>query len=305
MDTLNRRGFIRQASLIAAVPLLNTELLYSKEKTDRQIHRVLTCNIRVDLPEDAEKGFGWQARKDICARIISNHKPDIICLQEVLKGQMNDLKKAFPGFGAVGFDGPEMDANPVGYHGIAKNPVMFSKKRYELLHAGTFWLSETPLEAGSISWNSARARHANWVRLKDKKTGTDFRIVNVHLDHKSQEAREKQIQLLLKEASQYPAAYPQLLAGDMNAHAGNPVYGAIRSSGWTDTYTVIHGEREPGHTVHLFQGERYEKKDTGRKIDFIFLKGDVAAVGAGIIKDSLKGVYPSDHYFVSADVRFA
>ncbi len=304
MDRLNRRNFIRHASLLAGIPLLAPELLLGGNEANRQTHRLLTCNIRVDLPEDTEKGFGWQARKDICATIISNQKPDIICLQEVLKGQMNDLKKALPGFAAVGFDGPEMDANPVGYHGIAKNPVMFSKKRYELLHAGTFWLSETPLQAGSISWSSARARHANWIRLKDRKTGTDFRVINVHLDHKSQEAREKQIQLLLEEASQYPAAFPQVLAGDMNAHAGNPVYGIIRSAAWTDTYTAVHGEQEPGHTVHLFQGDQYEKKDKGRKIDFIFSKGNAAAVAAKVIKDSVNGIYPSDHYFVSADVRF-
>src|SRR5690606_23215938 len=109
---------------------------------------------------------------------------------------------------SFGFEGPEMDAFTEGYHGIAKNPIFFSKKRYELLSAGGFWLSETPLVAGSKSWNTARARHVNWVRLRDKKTGADFRVLNLHLDHKSQLAKEEQTKLVLKEAKQYEGDYP-------------------------------------------------------------------------------------------------
>src|SRR5690606_25833383 len=151
----------------------------------------------VDLPEDEAKGFGWQHRKDICAKVIADEKPDIICLQEVLKGQFEDLKSAFPQFQGFGFDGPEMDAHTLGYHGIAKNPILFSDDRYALVSGGTYWLSETPLKAGSISWGSARARHANYIRLQDKKSKREFRVVNLHLDHISQEARENQIQVVL------------------------------------------------------------------------------------------------------------
>ncbi|MCH5686767.1 hypothetical protein LWM68_22410 [Niabella sp. W65] len=40
--------------------------------------------------------------------------------QEVLKVQAEDIRKAFPHFNLFGFEGPEMDAHPTGYHGIAK-----------------------------------------------------------------------------------------------------------------------------------------------------------------------------------------
>lgn len=301
MLALSRRRFIRSTALIAATPWLNAVgSEWKSTQRKRESHQILCCNIRVDLPEDEEKGFGWNGRKDICVQIIRSHQPDIICLQEVLQGQMEDLKVAFPTFKAFGFEGPEMDVRQIGYHGIAKNPIMFSEARYEFVSGGCYWLSETPLVAGSISWDSARARHANWVRLKDKETGVHFRVVNLHLDHKSQPAKEGQIKLVVDESSQYTDDFPQILTGDFNGSMANRVYQIVKSGGWADSYTTIHGEGEAGYTVHLFQGENYEKKDIGRKIDFIFSKGDTKAVAAEIIRDHVDGKYPSDHYFVSA-----
>ncbi|MEC3878404.1 endonuclease/exonuclease/phosphatase family protein [Parapedobacter sp. 10938] len=303
---LNRKDFIRAASSLAIFPLVSNDRATLPSRPNqrfRSAHRVLTCNIRVDLPADAEKGFGWQDRKGICIKIIAEQQPDVICLQEVLKGQMEDLMAAFPGFAGVGFDGPEMDAHLTGYHGVAKNPILFSKDRYELVGAGTYWLSETPLRGGSISWGSARARHANYVRLKERETNKEFRVINLHLDHKSQEAREEQVKLVLAEAAQYTADFPQLLTGDFNASMANQVYRLVLEQGWRDSYTHIHGDTEPGYTVHLFKGDRYEKKAKGKKIDFIFAKGHVHAVDAEIIRDHVGGQYPSDHYFVSADVK--
>jgi len=301
----SRRRFIQGIGL-AAVPLITQSyrpFSDNFENKAQENHRILCCNIRVDLPEDDAKGFGWSSRKDSCFQIIKAHKPDIICLQEVLKNQMNDFKIAFPAFQALGFDGPEMDAHTTGYHGIAKNPIMYSTDRYELLAAGGFWLSETPLVAGSKSWDTNRARHVNWVRLKDKKSAKDFRVLNLHLDHKSQLAREHQTNLVLDESAQYPNSYPQLLCGDFNASAENKVYENVISAGWHDTYTAIHGNAEPGYTVHLFQGDKYEKKGQGKKIDFVFARGEVESIESDIIKDHVNGKYPSDHYFVSAEIK--
>ena len=299
----SRRTFLKGASLAALAPWLSQlswALAPAVEKKSSNTHRVLCCNIRVALPEDEAKGVGWPQRRDICLQVIKNHKPDILCLQEVLKVQSDDFRKAFSGHQLFGFDGPEMDATPTGYHGIAKNPILFSTARYELITGGTFWLSETPLLGGSLSWNTARARNASWVRLREKKTGKEFRVVNTHLDHKAQEAREKQTKLLLEEAAQYPANFPQLLAGDFNAGMDNTLHNAIREANWKDSYTEVNGPTEPGVTAHGFQSE--EAKKNSKKIDFIYTKGPVKALASTIIKDKIKGQFPSDHYFVSADI---
>lgn len=301
-STLSRRTFVKGIGVAAVTPWLANSIYAEGLNVGKSAgsHKILCCNIRVALPEDEQAGFGWNTRKQICIDVMKAHKPDIICMQEVLEVQNEDLKKAFPRFFSYGFEGPEMDAFKEGYHGIAKNPIFFSKSRYELIAAGHYWLSETPLVAGSLSWDTARARNASWVRLKDKRTGKEFRVVNLHLDHKSQPAREKQVKVVLDEAAQYQPDFHQILTGDFNAGANNPVYSLVKSAGWKDTYTEVHGNAEPGYTVHQFQGENYEKKDKGKKIDFIFSKGNVRSVSSEILRDSKNGRYPSDHYFVAA-----
>jgi endonuclease/exonuclease/phosphatase family metal-dependent hydrolase len=303
---LSRRNFIKGSGLVISAAYLPNASFAGVPLTDENIHRVLGCNIRVALPEDDAVGRGWDARKKACIKLIKAQKADLIGFQEVLKVQAEDLKNEMPDYGYFGFEGPEMDLNPETYNGIAKNIIMYAKKRYEMISAGCYWLSETPEIGGSKSWNTARARHVNWLRLKDKKTGKQFRIMAVHLDHKDQEARNKQGQLIVKESNQYAADFPQLLIGDFNVDATNPVYSIIIAGNWKDTYRSINGELEPGPTFHNFLGKDYAKsteKKTG-KIDFIFSKGNIRTINAKIIDDMVNGIYPSDHYFVSAEISF-
>ncbi len=292
---MKRRNFIQLS--VGVLPLLSFKFPASSG------HRIMTCNIRVALDEDEEKGVGWSSRKKICLDIISKYKPDIICLQEVLKGQAADFKKHFSGYQLLGFDGPEMDANPVGYHGIAKNPILFSTKKYELISAGTYWLSETPLVAGSKSWDTARARHANWIRLKDKSTGKEFRVINLHLDHVSNDAKFQQLKMVIEEAGQYLPAFPQILCGDFNSRFQSKVFSSPRNAGWKEGMEILYGEKEMGFTGHAFKGLQYEKGPSGGRIDFIWYKGDIEVKRAEILRDEVKGVYPSDHFFVLNDFQ--
>jgi endonuclease/exonuclease/phosphatase family metal-dependent hydrolase len=305
-QSFSRRTFLKGASLMAALPLL-PEVVAASNLTDNakasDTIKVLTCNIRVALPEDDALGFGWSKRKKLCTDVIRKQQPDIICMQEVLRVQNDDLKLAFPNYFSFGFEGPEMDKFKEGYHGIAKNPIFFSLKRYELLAAGGYWLSETPLVAGSVSWDTARARNANWVKLKDKKTGKELRVVNVHLDHKSQPAREKQIEIVLNDADQYLVDLPQIFTGDFNVSSANEVYKMVIAKGWSDTFKANPSNVEAA-TVHEFLGDKDPKKAERKKIDFIFTKGgNFKVLDSKVIKDNDNGFYPSDHYFVSATIE--
>lgn len=302
----SRRNFIKGITATAMLPLL-TKFSIAADVDELRInssfHKVLCCNIRVALPEDEAKGVGWPQRKELCIDVIKKYKPDIICLQEVLKVQEEDFKEAFPKFQLLGFDGPEMDAHQEGYHGIAKNPILYNTKKYELLSAGIYWLSEKPLVAGSKSWDTARARHTNWVRLKDKKSKKEFRILNLHLDHVSVLAKINQAKMVAEESSQYLADFPQILAGDFNSRADSPVFTSIKENGWTDSFTAVHGDAAPGYTGHGFQGHNYEKGKPDGKIDYIFYKGDVKSHASAIIRDNRNGRYPSDHYFLYAELE--
>ncbi len=303
-ETSNRREFFKKVGLLSAMPFLAKLDLHADDSPAQgnQI-KVLTCNIRVDLEEDAAKGLGWKNRREACLAIIKNEKADLIGFQEVLKGQFLDLKENLKDYFAFGFDGPEMDQFKEGYHGIAKNPIFFSKKRFELLTASTYWLSETPLKAGSLSWGSARARNAVFVRLLDKKTNKEIRLTNLHLDHVSNEAKEGQIKVVLDDAAQYQTDFPQILTGDFNVGMDSKVYQDVIDAGWKDSYVQVKGNQVPEGTTHGFKGNDPNRKKS-KKIDFIFLNGPLKALDTNIIMDSNKGVLPSDHYFVSAVLAY-
>lgn len=297
----SRRSFIKGLGATALLPVLPAFGREAGPISKTGYHRIMSCNIRVALEEDETKGVGWSARRKTCLKIIKDRKPDIVSLQEVLKVQADDIRNYFSSYQLFGFEGPEMDPHPTGYYGIAKNPILFNKDRYELLTGGTYWLSETPLVAGSKSWDTARARHANWVRLKEKRSGKEFRVVNLHLDHVSGEAKIQQAKLVAEESAQYMPGYAQLLTGDFNTRYDSKVFTAVRGAGWKESYEVLHGEKEAGFTGHEFQGVEYVKGPSKGRIDYIWVRGGVRPVEAQIIKDAIKGRYPSDHFFMLTD----
>lgn len=310
---LTRKNFIKglgATALAASVPkIVQGGTGHFKNKKNK-LHKIVSANIRVALDRDIAKGHGWEKRKEICFEVLHAQKPDIICFQEVISPQMADLEKNFPEYIGFGFAGPAMDAYEKGYHGIAKNPIMFSKKRYQIVSGGTYWLSETPLLAGSISWGSARPRHVNWIRLRDKSSRKAFRVLSTHLDHASQHARKQQARMIVEESEQYQLDFPQLLAGDFNQDASNVIIDIIKEGGWikdkggwNDTYSIVHGPEDPGFTYHGFEGTQYTPKEGSKgKIDFIFSRGKMKVKNAKIIKSSHNGLYPSDHFFISTEV---
>lgn len=170
--------------------------------------------------------------------------------------------------------------------------------------AGVYWLSDTPLVGGSSSWGTARPRHVNWVRLRDRRSGREFRVLSLHLDHISHEARLAQVRAVEEETSQYPAGVPQVLAGDFNSRPSNPVAGVLVGAGWVDAFVEANGEDAEQMSFHRFEGDAYKpKKGTPGRIDYIFLKGTgIRVVSSALVKDCVGGKYPSDHYFLTADI---
>jgi hypothetical protein len=62
----------------------------------------------------------------------------------------------------------------------------------------------------------------------------------------------------------------------------------------------VHLPEDPGHTYHGFQGP-FHQTDKG-KIDWILVRGQFFVEDAEIIRDNENNRFPSDHYFVQADV---
>ena len=252
--------------------------------------KILTCNLR---------GFGegdgldaWIHRKELCVDVIKSETPDIICFQEM--AQIADMTAAFPYYATYAMIDEPCGDRPT-------NSIFYRREGYTRLSAGGYWLSETPHVPGSKSWESQCVRLANWIRLEDRATGKEFRVVNTHLDHIGQNAREHQAKLIVEDSAAYPDDYPLILTGDMNCDSSNSAIDTFKADGWIDTYGTVHGNEDPGHTFHEFLGPDY-KTELG-KIDWIFGRGKIQTVDAAVLTNSLNNRFPSDHYFVSATVN--
>lgn len=251
--------------------------------------KVLSCNIRYSEASDGKND--WVHRKAFCADVIRAQGADIICFQEMWDDQFSDMTEALPEYKTYA-----MVDEPTGHH--PQNCIFYHSDAYTRISAGGYWLSESPHIAGSKSWDSACVRLANWIRLKDRKTGSELRVINTHLDHVSQIAREHQARLIVEDSTAYPEDYPQILTGDMNCDFRNRAIDIFKAGGWIDTYGCVHGTEDPGHTYHEFLGPQYDSAIG--KMDWIFMRGRMKAIDVEVVTDSINGRFPSDHYFVSA-----
>jgi endonuclease/exonuclease/phosphatase family metal-dependent hydrolase len=294
---MQRRTFIKRLGVAASLPWLECLALAADSnaaKASPGLHKILSCNIRVDVPADSQTGDGWSQRKELCAQVIHSQKADLIGLQECQEVHIKDLKARMPEYESYALANPEVVFHPA-------NAILFLRARYDLISAGGFWLSETPHVAGSKSWDSARSRLVNWIELKDKAAGKVFRFWNAHLDHIGQQAREKGAAMIVQASQPFSGEFPQVWTMDANASADNDAIRTVKKGGWLDTYAALHGDEDPGFTFHGFKGP---KKGQGKKIDWIFCKGAVKPVASAIIREGRNDHYPSDHYFVSAEVLF-
>ena len=255
--------------------------------------KIMTCNVRTSYAEDGDNS--WNNRKPIVVDVLRLHAPDVVCFQEMSRAQFLDVQSAFPGFDSYGTTDRPLLRNPV-------NAIFYDKCCFERISGSGYWLSETPHVPGTSSWESRCIRVANWVILLEKQSQKELRIINTHLDHVSQLARENQGRVIIGESQAFPDDYPQVLTGDMNCDVRNSAIQGFKDAGWTDTYELVRGVADPGPTYHAFLGEMNEAK-TG-KMDWIFCRGGIEAKDAEIITDRKAGRYPSDHYFVSAELDF-
>ena len=258
---------------------------------------VMTWNIRYDNRGDGANA--WRHRRDWVAEIIRREQPDVLGLQEVLLGQLDDLRKSLPEFAVygVGRDDGKQRGEFV--------PIFYRKDRLKLLDSGTFWLSPTPEQAGSKGWDAAITRIASWVKLKEKQTGKTFYVINTHFDHRGATARSESAKLLVKQLREQFADHPVILTGDFNTTPGSAPYQTLvtvegeKLSIFGDTFTTSATKPEgPDSTWNGFT--RIVPK---QRIDFIFTTPTIEVLTHRTLDDQREERFPSDHLPVVTKLR--
>ena len=259
--------------------------------------RVCTYNVRRDVDSDGR--FAWDGCRGAVASTIRFHRPDIVGLQEPLADQYDDLRAALADYEWVGRSryGGEREGEFC--------PVGFRSARFERVAGDTFWLSETPGEAGSVGWDATYPRIATWVRLRDRETGTRLTYCNTHLDHEGERARSEAAHLLTERLPELrgDGTAPAVVAGDCNATPEEAPYRILAGEGEFDSQLTDARLATP-HPPHGPTTTRtdYEALRPDRRIDHVFVADcevDHYGVAADLAGD---GTYPSDHLPVVVDL---
>ena len=249
--------------------------------------KFVTFNIRCDYGQDEENRFDF--RKPLILEKLAREQPDVICFQEVLPHVAVWLKQALPEYTVIGCGrGSKLDDEQM--------TVAFRTDRLNLIQMNTFWLSETPFVPGSrYPEQSECPRTCTEALLCELETGHLLRVVDAHLDHIGVLARTRGLTQILRHLSQselFPDA-PIVLAGDFNAE---PDGGEMRA--FEDFPGYVNAAANVGITFHGFG------KEKGEQIDYIWLKGAIACESVQKWTDERAGVYLSDHYPLSAELRW-
>ncbi|SDL24246.1 Metal-dependent hydrolase, endonuclease/exonuclease/phosphatase family [Pedobacter sp. ok626] len=251
---------------------------------------VMSYNIRYNNTQDGENA--WPNRKDNVKALIKYHDADILCVQEALALQVDQLSEN-TNYDRVGVG--RTDGKLEGEF----SAIYFDKTRFTKKDGGTFWLSETP-EKPSKGWDAAILRVCTWVKLHDKWNKKDFVVFNTHYDHVGVKARIESAKLIKKQIMEIAPTLPVIFTGDLNVTPETEAIATIKTF-LTDTKeATIEPAYGPEGTFNGFKFNAPLKE----KIDYIFVNKGFNVQKFGVLSDSKNLHYPSDHLPIMARLFF-
>jgi len=263
--------------------------LMSVAMAHAQSYKVMTYNIRLDTPVDSVNQ--WPRRNHKVYALIKKYDPDMLGVQEAIHHQLMDLVNNLNyGYVGVGRD----DGQTKGEY----SALLYKKDKFDVVEQSTFWLSETPDVPGSKSWDAAITRVATWAVLKDKKTKTEFLVINTHFDHMGKEARRNSAALLKQKAvALNKKKLPVIITGDFNATREEPPYAVMMDPKTLQVFDPA-PKNPPGTFCSFKVGSM-----TCNPIDYIFYTQPWKAAGYTVIEDNDGTYYPSDHLPVMVTLK--
>jgi endonuclease/exonuclease/phosphatase family metal-dependent hydrolase len=250
---------------------------------------VMTFNVRQMDGEDGPQA--WEYRKDVLIETIRRHGPALLGTQETWDEQSRYILANVANYRAFGRGryGDDRDKH---------NKIFYDATRLTLLQSGEIWFSHTPEVPGSMAWGIPSPRMISWGRLR-LDGGMELVAMNTHFPYgRADEARAQAARMVLEWITGVPAALPIVLTGDFNALATSEIHRRL-TSGLQDAWESASETRGPEGTFHGFG-----RTPADSRVDWILYRHATKVLSAETVTDTAGGLYPSDHYPVSARLHF-
>ena len=247
-------------------------------------------NIRYKNANDSLQGNVWTKRCQVICDQVNFMAPDIFGAQEVLYGQLQDMKRALDGYDYIGVG--RDDGKRAGEH----EAIFYKKDKIKLLDHGDFWLSETPEKPG-LGWDAVCIRICTWgkfvVKGQEQRHGLFnrrkkddhkvFYFFNLHMDHVGVVARREAAKLVVARIREIAKGAPVILTGDFNVDQTNEIYTIFTKSGLLqDSFDSARIRFAENGTFNAFKTEYY----TTSRIDHVFVSPEMKVESYGVLTNS-------------------
>ena len=267
------------------------EIESALEHVDEKI-RIVTYNVLFSKKDDQLAPENrWPARLPRIVELIEEMDPDILCVQEPLTKQVEDLLPQLKAYAFYGL--------PTGFG--EHNGIFYRKERFDLLRKKT-WTNPGGL---------------TMVQLKDRTTGKSIAIFNAHLNFFSADQREKEARFIADNIATFSEGMPFLFTGDLNTFPnrldleklpfldGDYVHRILIQKGMRDAQEVsVLGHLGPLSTFTNAPSSVAPFMGTGTPgviLDYIYVSRKIGVLLHAVQPAQVDGHFPSDHMPVVVD----
>jgi len=258
---------------------------------------VLSYNIRVDF-----NGETWKERSRTIKDVLLDNANDLILIQEASEFMLGEYARMLPEHNYV--VGERSDGHQGTQAWYEYLPIYYRRDRFLLLDSGSIWVSETPHVPGSTLINTkAHGRVFSWVLLRDRETGMNLSVGNVHIHG----ARSKDgARLVLEQLERVSDGATLLLGGDFNHEPGSPGYEYLTRHADTslnDAFVIAKVRASSGSATTIAEGDRvpsgankYKYGGVERRIDYLMIQKTVDVLHFDTPNSRISSnVFASDH----------
>lgn len=249
---------------------------------DREPLRVWSFNVRGPFDEPP---LDWAHRRDAARQLLAAERPHIIGTQETMFDVAQDIASWCYDWVGLGRDGGSRGEHMA---------IFYDPRRLAPTALDHVWLSDTPHVIGSCTWpGQACVRMLTWVRFTDRQDGRALFVLNTHLDHVSDEARERSARLILDVVDAEATGLPVVVTGDFNDVPGSVAHRTLTAR-LTDAF-----DGAPDQGIPTFHG--YGTHEPCEVIDWVLTR-DCHVSDSHLVLPPEPGRFASDHHPLSVTI---
>ena len=282
-----------------------------EKEADPLTLKIMSFNILEGVKSGEKEGFEWNTsgRKENVLKMIEAESPDIICLQECRRAQLNDLKSAFSeytylsyakdGVLASGYSKGSATDDACFKNGGQRNVIMLRKNILSSESWGVFWLSETPDEV-SKGFGTDGQKITLWSKVKIKATGKNFYVFCTHFIPQSYGNKVDPVVDVLTPCAELNAARIKEIIGDKTTSGKSKAedtlffMGDLNCEDGSEMLSAISSYLEYARTKAKDSDDRGTYTSSGKRIDHIYYL-NAEPLKFRVIDDSPYGLL-SDHH---------